>query len=125
LSRALIDDLPTTRNIFSVGQLVAGLRQAVPDVGGSQLIEQTNIFGHGVNGRNTAYFLDGLRINANKQEGGIIQYQNDALNQDVVVTTSGSPAEIGVAGVAVNSIPKDGGNTFSGGTFLSYTNGKW
>src|SRR4051812_36080841 len=33
LSRALIDDLPTTRNIFSVGQLVAGLRQAVPDVG--------------------------------------------------------------------------------------------
>ncbi len=125
LSRALVDALPTTRNIMSVGQLVPGLRQAVADVGGSRLMEQTNIFGHGVNGRNTAYFLDGLRINANKQEGGIIQYQNDALNQEVVVSTSASPAEIGVAGVAVNTIPKDGGNTFSGGAFLSFTNGDW
>src|SRR4029079_18843003 len=60
LTRDLIDALPTTRNIMSVGQYMPGLRQTIPDVGGSRYMEQTQMFGHGASARNTTIAIDGL-----------------------------------------------------------------
>jgi carboxypeptidase family protein len=41
ITRDLIDTLPTTRNIQSIGQLVPGVRMGNPDIGGTQQTEQT------------------------------------------------------------------------------------
>jgi len=46
-----------------------------------------------------------------------------AGSQEVVLTTSGGLGEAETAGVILNVIPRDGGNTFSGTFFMSGANG--
>ena len=50
LGRDLIDDLPTTRSIQSVGQMIPGVRLSVPDVGGERILEPPEMRTHGVGG---------------------------------------------------------------------------
>jgi len=49
----IIDTLPNSRNIMSVGQMVLGVRSATPDIGGSRTMEQPSMRTHGVNNRET------------------------------------------------------------------------
>jgi hypothetical protein len=125
LSRDLIDALPTSRNIMSVGQLVPGVRQAIPDVGGSRTMEQTGIRMHGLSERNTTQTIDGMQINSNENNGTSLAYLDDALNAEVSVTTSALPADTSSGGAKINTIPKDGGNQLSGAVFLGGTDGDW
>jgi len=125
LTRDLIDALPSTRNVMSVGAFMPGLRQTIPDVGGSRYMEQTQMFGHGASARNTTFAIDGLMMNANKADGATQNYYNDQLNAEITITTSALPAEIQAGGAYVNNIPKDGGNTVNASVFLGYTNGNW
>jgi hypothetical protein len=124
LTRDVMDSLPTTRNIMSVGILVPGVRFATPDIGGSRSMEQPNMRVHGVNQRETLQCVDGMQINT-QEDCVCMQYFDDALQSEVSVTTSALPAESSAGGVRVNSIPKDGGNTFSGSVFLGGTDGRW
>jgi len=50
---------------------------------------------------------------------------NVAGAEEVVLTTSGGLGEAETAGVVLNVIPRDGGNTFRGTFFLSGANGSW
>jgi hypothetical protein len=36
ITRDIIDSLPTTRNIMSIGNMVPGIRLGTPDIGGSR-----------------------------------------------------------------------------------------
>ena len=89
LTRDLIDSLPTSRNIMSVGQLVPGIRQAIPDVGGSRTMEQTGMRMHGLSERNTTQTVDGMQVNSNENNGTSLTYLDDALN---AATESGRAA---------------------------------
>src|SRR4030095_1445374 len=40
ITRDIIDSLPTTRNIMSIGNMVPGIRLGTPDIGGSRAMEQ-------------------------------------------------------------------------------------
>jgi hypothetical protein len=124
LSRDVIDTLPTTRHIMSYGNMVAGVRFGTPDVGGSRQMEQTLPRAHGVSGDQAQEHVDGMSITS--QESNLSQsYVNDALVQEVSVTTSAMPAEVQGAGVRTNMIPKDGGNVVSGAVFIGGTDGNW
>ena len=57
--------------------------------------------------------------------GGIMNYNNQALSQEMAISTSGSPAEVSAGGLRLNMIPKDGGNTFSGSFYGGMTDGSW
>ena len=48
LARELIDALPTTRNIQSIGQMVPGVRLSAPDVGGERILEASAMRAHGM-----------------------------------------------------------------------------
>jgi hypothetical protein len=124
LTRDIIDALPTTRNVMSVGILVPGVRFGTPDIGGSRAMEQPQMRVHGVNQRETVQLVDGMPVNSN-EDCVCMGYFDDALQQEVSVTTSALPAENAAGGIRVNSIPKDGGNTFSGAVFFGGTDGKW
>src|SRR5688500_17652687 len=63
LTRDLIDALPSTRNIMSVGMMVPGIRLGTPDVAGSRQMEQTNPRGHGIAAQHTVQHIDGRRVN--------------------------------------------------------------
>ena len=64
LTRDLIDALPSTRNIMSVGMMVPGIRLGTPDVGGSRQMEQTNPRGHGIAAKHTVQHIDGMSVNS-------------------------------------------------------------
>jgi Carboxypeptidase regulatory-like domain/TonB-dependent Receptor Plug Domain len=125
LTRDLIDSLPTSRNIMSVGQLVPGVRQAIPDVGGSRTMEQTGMRMHGISERNTTQTVDGMQVNSNENNGTSLTYLDDALNQEVSITTSALPADTSSGGARINTVPKDGGNKLSGAVFIGGTDGSW
>jgi hypothetical protein len=124
LTRDLIDALPSTRNIMSVGMMVPGIRLGTPDVGGSRQMEQTNPRGHGIAAKHTVQHIDGMSINS-QETSNQQSYVNDALSAEVTVSTSAHPAEIQSGGLRTNMIPKDGGNMVSGSIFLGGSDGAW
>ena len=120
----MLDTLPTTRHVFSVSNMLPGIRFVTPDIGGSRQMEQTNPRGHGVNGAQAQEAIDGMSTSS--QESNIVwTYVNDSLVQEVSVTTAAHPAEVQGAAMRMNMIPKDGGNTFSGSVFLGGSDGNW
>jgi len=125
VERAVIDALPTTRNMQSVGAIIPGVKISRPDVGGSQGMEQTYMRTHGADDRHTNIQVDGMTVNSSMGDGNIQAYNDDALAQQVVFQTSALPAEVAAGGVRVNMIPKDGGNTLKGGGFFGGTASGW
>jgi hypothetical protein len=125
LERSVIDALPTTRNMQSVGAIVPGVKLSRPDVGGSQMMEQTYMRTHGADDRHTSIQVDGMSVNSSMGDGNIQAYNDDALAQQVVFQTSALPAEVAAGGVRVNMIPKDGGNVLRGGGFFGGTAPSW
>jgi hypothetical protein len=123
LGRELIDELPTTRSIQSVGQLIPGVRLNNPDVGGELILEPPEMRTHGVGGEDQTMVVDGMSVLA--ADGGTLPYMNDQMEAEVSVRTSAIPAEISAGGVNINSIPKDGGNVFTGAAFLGGSLGSW
>src|SRR6266446_6121796 len=64
ITRDIIDSLPTTRNIMSMGNFVPGIRLGTPDIGGSRSMEQTNPRGHGLGNVHTVQQVDGMSVNS-------------------------------------------------------------
>lgn len=127
LSREIMDVIPSSHTFQQLGGLVPGVRLTTPDVGGSQQMEQTYIYGKGSSAYNTTVMLDGMNINSNYLDSLIQNYIDDALLQETTYQTSGVSAETSAGGTLVNMIPKDGGNQFHGAVFAGITgqNGIW
>ena len=124
LSRDVIDVLPTTRNVMSIGMLTPGVRLGIQDVGGSAALGQTSPKVHGVNQTESVQMVDGMSVQT--MEDCVCQvYQDEALATEVTMTTSAIPAEVAAGGMRTNSIPKDGGNIISGAVFLGGSDGGW
>jgi hypothetical protein len=124
ITRDLIDSLPSTRNIMSVGNFVPGIRMGTPDIGGSRSMEQPSPRAHGLSTGQTVQQVDGMSVNS--AETCLCQsYFDDALNAEVTVTTSTQSAEQSSGGIRTNSIPKDGGNVVSGAVFLGGSKHAW
>jgi hypothetical protein len=125
LERSVLDALPSTRNMQTVGAPIPGVKLSRPDVGGSQGMEQAYMRTHGADDRHTSMQVDGMSVNSSMGDGNIQAYNDDALAQQVVFQTSALPAEVASGGVRVNMIPKDGGNHFKGGGFFGGTAHGW
>ncbi|HEV3216351.1 MAG TPA: TonB-dependent receptor [Vicinamibacterales bacterium] len=125
LERSVLDALPTTRNMQTVGAPIPGVKLSRPDVGGSQGMEQAYMRTHGADDRHTSMQVDGMIVNSSMGDGNIQAYNDDALAEQVVFQTSARPAEVASGGVRVNMIPKDGGNTLKGGGFFGGTAHAW
>ena len=123
LGRDLIDALPTTRNIQSIGQMVPGVRLSAPDVGGERILEASAMRAHGMGEVSQTMYVDGMNVSAS--DGGQLPYTNDQMDAEVSVRLSALPAEISSGGVNLNSIPKDGGNVFSSAAFIGGSLGSW
>src|SRR5262249_36212462 len=125
VARDVLDALPTTRNMQSVGSIVPGIKLSRPDVGGSQGMEQTYMRTHGADDRHTTVQVDGMMVNSSMGDGNIQAYNDDALAAEVSLQTAAGSAYVQAGGVRLNMIPKDGGNTFRGGGFLGGTDENW
>jgi len=120
MSRATLDTIPTGKDPFAVGQLIAGVTTATPDVGGTQVMQQPTLQVHGSSNNDNVFMVDGVQIQhigfGGNQTGF---YFNDGLMEEISYQTSSLPAEAPVGGVQINMIPHDGGNAFHGGFFAT------
>jgi hypothetical protein len=125
LSRDLLDQLPTGRNIWAVGSTLTGISLSAPDVGGTAGMQQTYMAVHGSDRRDNAIQVDGMSVNGIEGDGAIQNYFNDGMFQEMSYQTSALTAEIQTSGVRLNMIPKEGGNSFKGSLFISRTPGSF
>src|SRR5258706_15969413 len=113
-NREVLDAIPTTdRNTVSRALLIPGTT-VTPFVLG-----QYNLTSHGSSREDFTIAIDGLRVNnlcGSGQYSGF--YMNDAAVQELTYSTGSESAEIQSSGIRVNSVPKDGGNRFSGSLFV-------
>jgi hypothetical protein len=118
MNREVLDTIPTGKDPFAVGQLIAGVTTTTPDVGGTQIMQQPTLQVHGSSNNDNVFMVDSVQIQhigfGGNQTGF---YFNDGLMQEISYQTSSMPAEAPVGGVQINMIPRDGGNTFHGSFF--------
>src|SRR5215510_5169744 len=125
MTRERLDTIPTGKDPFAVGQLIAGVTTSTPDVGGTQVMQQPTLQVHGSSNNDNVFMVDGVQIQhigfGGNQTGF---YFNDGLMDEINYQTSSMPAEAPVGGVQINMIPHDGGNEFHGSAFISGANEK-
>ena len=123
LSRAEMDDLPTGRYMQSIGSYVPGAHLNLPDIGGSQQIEQNYISVHGSGSTHDTYMLDGMLVNTTYADGQIQQYIDNAAIQESTYQSSNVTAEASGGGMLTNLVPRDGGNQFHVSLFAGGSGG--
>jgi hypothetical protein len=112
LTRNEMDVLPTGRYMQSIASYVPGAHLNLPDIGGSQQIEQNYVSVHGNGSVHDIYMLDGLLVNTTYADGQIQQYIDNAAIQETTHQTSNVTADASGGGMFLNLVPKDGGNDF-------------
>ncbi|MCA1583600.1 MAG: carboxypeptidase regulatory-like domain-containing protein, partial [Acidobacteria bacterium] len=123
MNRETLDTVPTGKDPFAVGQLIAGVTTNTPDVGGTQIMQQPTLQVHGSSNNDNVFMVDNVQIQhigfGGNQTGF---YFNDGLMDEISYQTSSLPAEAPVGGVQINMIPRDGGNQFHGSLFVTGAN---
>jgi Carboxypeptidase regulatory-like domain len=112
LTRSEMDALPTGRYMQSIGSYVPGAHLNLPDIGGSQQIEQNYVSIHGNGSVHDTYMLDGLLVNTTYADGQIQQYIDNAIIQETTYQSSNVTADASGGGMFTNLVPKDGGNAY-------------
>ncbi|HMB81261.1 MAG TPA: carboxypeptidase-like regulatory domain-containing protein [Vicinamibacterales bacterium] len=113
-NRDVLDAIPTSRRDTTARALLIPGTTVTPFVLG-----QYNLTSHGSAISDFTMTIDGLRVNnlcGSGQYSGF--YMNDQAVQELTYSTGSESAEIQSSGIRVNSVPKDGGNRFSGSFFL-------
>ncbi len=118
VSRELLDQLPTGRQMWGIGATLPGIVVNGQDVGGSGGVQQTKVSAHGADVNQTVTQVDGMELNTMVAAGSAVPYFNDGMAQEMTFQTSAMGAETSAGGVRVNIIPKEGGNVFHGDTFF-------
>src|SRR5688500_4787898 len=123
ISRDVIDTLPVSRNVMSLGVLSPGVRQGTPDVGGSRMTEPAGLRAHGRGGDDAEQLGEGM--SSQSLDGASPAYLDDTPQSEITIMTSAIPADTSGGGIRMNSVLKDGGNMFSGAAFLGFSSGSW
>lgn len=121
LEDAVIDDIPSARNVFDMTKFVMGATTGVPDVGGNTSLIYTDIHIHGNRAADRGYYRDGIPLVSFFGGGDAPHaYGATGAQEEVTFQTTGIPAAVSVGGMAINMVMKQGGNSLSGSLFTSY-----
>jgi len=123
ITKDVIDALPTSRNYSSFGFLLPGVNTSARDVGGAGGDTMSQLTIHGSRPGDQRVMQNGVNtmtLQVNGDRG--IAVPNPGMASEVTIDISGLSAEQGQGGIRINYIPRDGGNTFSGSTFVTFAN---
>ena len=124
MTRDVINAIPAgTKSVASIGVLIPGVVTQTQDVGGTAF-SATAIAIHGSRFNDQQLMYDGVYYNQGAGSGGNFNtiVPNDATVQEVSLEVGSTSAESPNGGLRTNIIPRDGGNTFKGFFFSSFTN---
>jgi hypothetical protein len=130
MNRAVLEGIPSARNVTALGALIPGSNPRGPgsggaggsDVGGSNGMSKQYLRFNGLG--DTVTLIDGMRSNApSGGEGDNSQYYwGGTMVEELSYVTSDGSAEAAQGGLRLSVIPREGGNTFHGTAFFNYTN---
>jgi hypothetical protein len=132
LTRDVIDALPTGHNIQAAAVLIPGVTSSGGatsggrDVGGNTMLQQPSPNFHG--STQSMQLWDGYwlsNVQGTGTGGSTSFYVNDSGTQELSYSTGADSIEVPLNGIAVNMIPKDGGNSFHGVLFTDFTYSPW
>jgi hypothetical protein len=121
ISGEVLTSIPTARSWAATALLIPGIQTTGGGPTDIQVTPQMTVFG-GQGGRNNEgrMQVDGLNVGAGLGGSGVSTYIADISNaQEVVTTTSGGLGETEVGGPTLSIIPRSGGNTIRGASYLS------
>ena len=121
LSRTLLDAIPVPRMYQAEGALAVGTKVSDQNVGGARSAVNPRLTAHMSVTKDTTIDVDGMKMNTLVGGGDSHPDHNDAMTQEVTVQTAALGADVSAGGPHLNLIPREGGNTFSGATYLGYT----
>jgi hypothetical protein len=125
VSKDILAAIPSSRSGGGIQALIPGMSSSGDSggiTGGGGSAGQI----HGSRGADSRTYSDGLNIGWAGGGGGQWGNQvNVGASQEVVLNTSGGLGEAETAGVSLNVIPREGGNTFSGSFAANGANGAW
>jgi hypothetical protein len=125
LDHDAVQNLPSSRQYFTLARMAAGTVGGGADVGGSAGIADVgqSITAHGSKAVDQRVMLNGLSIMTLQAGGNIGGQQPDVGSaSEITVDTSSLSAEGPTGGVRINFIPRDGGNTFGNSLFYTFAN---
>jgi len=125
LDHDAVQNLPSSRQYFTLARMAAGTSGGGGDVGGSAGIADVgqSLTAHGSKAVDQRVMLNGVSIMTLQAGGNIGGQQPDVGSAaEIAIDTSSLSAEGPTGGVRINFIPKDGGNRFGNSTFFSFAN---
>ncbi|MEO8258744.1 MAG: TonB-dependent receptor [Acidobacteriota bacterium] len=125
LDHDAVQNLPSSRQYFTLARMAAGTSGGGGDVGGSAGIADVgqSLTAHGSKAVDQRVMLNGVSIMTLQAGGNIGGQQPDVGSAaEIAIDTSSLSAEGPTGGVRINFIPKDGGNTFGTSTFFTFAN---
>jgi hypothetical protein len=132
VTRAVMDSLPTGHNIQAQAALIPGITttggatSGGRDVGGNTMLQQPTPTFHG--STQSMQLWDGFwlsNVQGSGTGGATSFYVNDAAAQELSYTTGADSIDVPINGIAINMIPKSGGNEYHGLVFGDYTHTPW
>ena len=119
----MLDALPSGRNFRSIGTLVTAVRPQRQNMGDSNPWAQTiAVRGMGTNG--TVILIDGLSSELQCRPASR-PIPTMRRFKEISYQTSANTADVSYGGLRANMVPRDGGNAFHGGAFVSFLEGQW
>src|SRR5215471_10406187 len=130
LDHDTVQNLPSSRQYFTLARMIPGTTGGGTDVGGSGNAGASGIADvgqsltvHGSKNVDQRIMLNGVSIMTLQAGGNIGGQQPDVGSAaEIAVDTSSLSAEGATGGLRINFIPKDGGNTFGNSTFYTFAN---
>jgi hypothetical protein len=132
MTRDVLDALPTGHSIQAAAVLIPGVTSTGGatsggrDVGGNTMLQQPTPNFHG--STQSMQLWDGYwlsNVQGSGTGGATSFYVNDAATQELSYSTGADSIDVPISGIAINMIPKDGGNQFHGVVFADYTHRPW
>jgi hypothetical protein len=124
LDHDAVQNLPSSRQYFTLARVAPGTVGGGSDVGGAGIADVgQSLTVHGSKAVDQRVLLNGLSIMTLQAGGNIGGQQPDVGSAaEIAVDTTSLSAEMATGGVRINFIPRDGGNTFSNSTFFTFAN---
>ena len=120
LDRPLLEDLPNTRDLWTVLEQTPGIMMSKINVGGAESGQQSLFSAAGSAWTQNQYYLNGVNVTDPAAMGASIAYYSFDSFEEVEVSTAGHRAEIQTPGVFLNIVTRRGTNRFAGSGAFFY-----
>lgn len=125
ITKEVLQSLPTSRNPWTIMNLVPGMMLDREDVGSSESGQQSAFYGVGGSGDDTTWHIDGINISDPSCIGTAPTYLNTNVYQEIQVTTAAQDITSQTGGTQLNFITRKAGNRTGGDFHLYVENGAW